>query len=208
MHNIRIERLWVDVTTGFGGKWKELFLSLEDYYDLDRDSTAHIWLIHRLFLSLINYDAQLWSQVWNAHKMRLPDQGSQSPNEMYELGSYSHGCRGEILRPDENEDMDWDQFGIDFEDLQNRRLLTHHRQQNVDDSDPERPSWVDQNGEPPNLNQVPVDDPLSPLNLAQQSALNSLLMNFPTPTPNDGVSLASLWVHALSYCRNQGWEGF
>ncbi|KAG2063868.1 hypothetical protein BDR04DRAFT_1036922 [Suillus decipiens] len=35
VHNIRIERLWVDVTNGIGQKWKEFFQTLEAYDNLN-----------------------------------------------------------------------------------------------------------------------------------------------------------------------------
>ena len=57
VHNIRIERLWQDVTRGFGRKWKEFFQQLEVEWGLDPNNDAHIWLLHYLFLEAINEDA-------------------------------------------------------------------------------------------------------------------------------------------------------
>ncbi|KAI0371588.1 hypothetical protein BV20DRAFT_1051599 [Pilatotrama ljubarskyi] len=58
VHNIRIERLWVDVTSGFGSKWKEFFHQLEAQHGLNVDNDAHVWLLHHLFLEAINRDAE------------------------------------------------------------------------------------------------------------------------------------------------------
>ena len=49
VHNIRIEWLWVNVTSGFGRKWKTFFQDLELHDGLNPDSDAHIWLLHHLF---------------------------------------------------------------------------------------------------------------------------------------------------------------
>ena len=35
VHNSRIERIWYDITEGFGGKWKDMFTDLEANYGLD-----------------------------------------------------------------------------------------------------------------------------------------------------------------------------
>ncbi|THH10681.1 hypothetical protein EW146_g8295 [Bondarzewia mesenterica] len=54
VHNTRIERLWYDITQGFGQKWKNFFLELEHHYGLDPDRPAHIWLLYHLFLATID----------------------------------------------------------------------------------------------------------------------------------------------------------
>ncbi|KAG6860001.1 hypothetical protein C0995_000688 [Termitomyces sp. Mi166 len=60
VHNIRLERLWVDVTRGAGKKWKDLFRHLEVHDGLNADNDAHIW---HLFLSAINTDLEVWTKV-------------------------------------------------------------------------------------------------------------------------------------------------
>lgn len=60
VHNTRIERLWYDVTHGFGEKWKKFFYLLESHHGLNPLAPAHIWLLHHLFLAAINEDAQEW----------------------------------------------------------------------------------------------------------------------------------------------------
>ena len=42
VHNSWIERIWYDVTEGFGGKWKDMFIDLEANYGLDINNAAHI----------------------------------------------------------------------------------------------------------------------------------------------------------------------
>ena len=57
VHNIRIERLWVDVTQGVGHKWYIFFEDLERSGLLDINNDAHIWLLHFMFLEPINWGA-------------------------------------------------------------------------------------------------------------------------------------------------------
>lgn len=71
VHNTRIERLWYDVTSGFGQKWNNFFYDLEMHCSLNPDSAWHIWLLHYLFLSAINDDAAEWVMMWNNHTMQL-----------------------------------------------------------------------------------------------------------------------------------------
>lgn len=71
VHNTRIERLWYDVTKGFGQKWKNFFIELETHYHLQAHNTAHIWLLHYLFKASIDQDAAEWVEAWNAHTMQL-----------------------------------------------------------------------------------------------------------------------------------------
>jgi len=46
VHNIRIERLWVDITAQIGASWAEAFTDLEINHGLDINNTHHIWLLH------------------------------------------------------------------------------------------------------------------------------------------------------------------
>ena len=48
VHNIRIERLWVDVTAKVGARWASTFRYLEQHMGLDINSANHIWLLHHL----------------------------------------------------------------------------------------------------------------------------------------------------------------
>ena len=83
VHNSRIERIWYDVTEGFGGKWKDLFTDLEANEGLDVDNLAHIWLLQYLFLDHVNRDALAWAEAWNIHKLQMRDGGQKSPQEMF-----------------------------------------------------------------------------------------------------------------------------
>jgi hypothetical protein len=94
VHNVRIERLWVDFTQGVGRKWREFFEDLEMNDGLDLDLPAHIWLLHWLFLEAINTDISEWVDAWNHHKVSLQGEHDKSPRDMYIFGMLEHGPRG------------------------------------------------------------------------------------------------------------------
>ncbi|KAJ6447336.1 hypothetical protein C8R45DRAFT_1057464 [Mycena sanguinolenta] len=50
VHNIRIERLWVDWTTGVGKKWATFFYELEYEEGLYTDNTAHLQSPREMFM--------------------------------------------------------------------------------------------------------------------------------------------------------------
>lgn len=71
VHNSRIERLWYDVTVGFGRKWKEMFQHLEAQEGLNTACRPHKWLLCHLFLSSLNDEAKRWQGYWNNHMMSI-----------------------------------------------------------------------------------------------------------------------------------------
>ena len=76
--NTRIERLWVEVGRRFAYQWRAFFLRLERCHLLHRDDPQHRWLLHYLFLDLINQDCQKFCEEWNSHP--ISGAGGHSPN--------------------------------------------------------------------------------------------------------------------------------
>jgi hypothetical protein len=69
----------VEVGSQFARRWRGFFYRLEALHQLDRTDAAHLWLIHYLFLDMINSDCAEFQAEWNAH----PISGAghdQSPN--------------------------------------------------------------------------------------------------------------------------------
>ncbi|KAJ6543011.1 hypothetical protein B0H19DRAFT_957835, partial [Mycena capillaripes] len=89
-HNTRIERLWVEVGSQFARRWRAFFYRLEALHGLDRSNAHHLWLLHLLFLSLINEDCEDFRAEWNCHP--ISGEGhSQSPNDMCFVGQVQNG---------------------------------------------------------------------------------------------------------------------
>lgn len=77
--NTRIERLWVEVGRRFVRQWRAFFTRLEKHHLLEKRNSQHRWLLHHLFLDLLNEDCQKFCDEWNAHPISGVA-GGQSPN--------------------------------------------------------------------------------------------------------------------------------
>ncbi|KAH8813646.1 hypothetical protein DL96DRAFT_1472606 [Flagelloscypha sp. PMI_526] len=132
VHNIRVEHLWYDVTQGFGAKWKKFFFALELHHGLSPDNTAHLWLLHFLFLQSIDQDAQEWAESWNNHRLQLQNARDRSPRDLFIFGMVENGIRGFELGQEPEEDVitDPEVYGVDWEDLHNPTLLSHLEDEN------------------------------------------------------------------------------
>ena len=195
VHNIRIERLWLDFTSGVGSKWKLFFEELEYSYGLDRDNPAHIWLLHHLFLLAINIDAQNWANAWNNHKVSTPDQGQRSPHDLRWFSMLQNGTRGFEVLPQDLDTEEIDEYGIDWDDYNNSQVLSHHNEANVVDHLSHNPFVT---YEPEHLNDIQVDEPGCPLSVHQLGLLHEGLR----PYPSNGTmeSRKIQWVRALDIC--------
>ena len=130
VHNIRIEQLWVDVTLGFGGKWKIFFHDLEAYDNLDPGNNAHIWLLHHLFLHEINKDIEDWLGSWNNHTMSIQGQRSRTPHDMFFFGMIKEGLGGIEYANDDLSEDELAGYGIDWQDLADHHIRRHHNTAN------------------------------------------------------------------------------
>lgn len=207
MHNIRIERLWCDVTRGFGRKWSNFFLSLEFSCGLRPDLDAHIWLIHHLFLPGINQDAADWARSWNEHKIRLDTERTRSPRDLFFFGMIENGLRGFDAEPvvsvHEDDDIDdLDAYGIDWGDLNDADIMAHHTEFNADQElnmgDVANPF---SNEGPHQLSHVEVSEPLCPLSADEVTLLNAHLANSPHSESRNMNSRRAVWIDALDFCR-------
>jgi hypothetical protein len=77
--NTRIERLWVEVGKRFVRHWRAFFTRLERCHLLERTNPHHRWLLHYLFLDMINEDCKKFCEEWNAHPISGVG-GGRSPN--------------------------------------------------------------------------------------------------------------------------------
>jgi hypothetical protein len=116
VHNQRIERLWGDLTKDLGNKWREFFAYLEHHGLLDVDNPLHIWLLHYVFLDLLNCEIRAWVETWNSHKLELRGERDKTPKEMFYLGMMNQGVRGVFPAPSEEEAIaEIAEYGIDWE---------------------------------------------------------------------------------------------
>ena len=197
VHNTRIERLWFDVTSGFGGKWKTFFLELEQTCGLDADRTEHIWLLHHLFLAAINQDALQWAEAWNAHRLHARGTRAASPREMFMFGMATDGPRGFDL-PHNADPDDLASYGIDWAALANPVLMRHHREDNPGARADDPPFTA--TSQPSHLSHVPCEPPHCPLPPAQVAMLDQHLAAHFDLSSRDMLVRRNLWSSALEYC--------
>ncbi|KAJ7882207.1 hypothetical protein B0H14DRAFT_3756899 [Mycena olivaceomarginata] len=173
VHNTRIERLWYDVTHGFGQKWKKFFTDLEVHHGLNPQIPAHIWLLHHLFLEQITADAQEWAEAWNSHHLTLRGERDRSPRDIFFFSMYHDGPRGLEYRQDPIDEPidDPTLYGIDWDVADDPTLMNHLLVQNPQD-------WADGNPFAPGidrLSHVPCDAPDCPFSAEQVAELDQRL---------------------------------
>ncbi|KAF7430680.1 hypothetical protein PC9H_006389 [Pleurotus ostreatus] len=212
VHNIRIERLWVDVTRGFGKKWKDFFHHLEIHDGLDHNNNAHIWLLHYLFLSALNHDAAMWAEAWNNHSLSLRGQPNRTPRELYTEGMLTRGVRGLVpassgevgpLDQEEEEvvstDEEYAAYGVDWDDILNERLREHHNTHNSDHHGTSNPFVSDL---PDHMPHVKVTDARCPFSEDQLEALNTFVQNLPMINVADMNSRRLVWITTLEWAES------
>ncbi|OSC97868.1 hypothetical protein PYCCODRAFT_1376313 [Trametes coccinea BRFM310] len=208
VHNIRIERLWVDVTMGFGSKWKLLFYELETVHGLDVGNDAHVWLLHHIFLPNLNRDAEVWAATWNQHIVARRGERHMAPAQMYLHGLAEHGQCGllpgpladDAPEPPANGSADdaYAGYGIDWADLEHSRIREHHDMHNPNDGDPSNPFLSNQ---PNHLSHVEVPDTRCPFTHEQLQLLDIQLSLLPCSQQNTVQGYTELWLAALHYSR-------
>ncbi|KAJ7473885.1 hypothetical protein B0H11DRAFT_2429821 [Mycena galericulata] len=113
VHNVRIERLWVDVTVQVGATWAERFTVFEIRHGLD-----------------INNPARVFAQSWNQHRIQIRGGPNRSPADMFYFDMHINGVRGNQLPEDQISDEELEVFGIDWAGLRDDTLLQSQRQNN------------------------------------------------------------------------------
>ena len=196
VHNVRIERLWVDVTAQLGAKWADIFTELELRYGLDINNTNHIWLLHHLFLSTINQELAFFAESWNQHRIQMRDGPNRSPADMFVFDTLVQGVRGGQL-PDAMDSEELEVYGVDWEALRDDRLLRSQRANNSNSEGSS--SWIGRTGPPGDLNEVYLEAPRSPLPPQDIGLLNGALQE---PIGTDGADIIERWRHGLAYARS------
>lgn len=70
LHNQRIERLWRDVYRCVCSTYHEIFYSLESVGALEPESETDLFVLHALYLPLINHSLKEFLNAWNSHPIR------------------------------------------------------------------------------------------------------------------------------------------
>ncbi|KAJ3717149.1 hypothetical protein C8R42DRAFT_566798, partial [Lentinula raphanica] len=159
VHNVRIERLWVDVSNYITQPWNDHFTLLETQHQLDPSNPNHIWLLHHLFLNMINESLTFWMGGWNCHRVsqRRGNGPARSPEDMWGFDMLANGLRGDPVDQYAMSDAELEVFGVDWEGLQDETLLQSLRRNYAHEQGLN--TWLGRSGPPEHLNEVRVDPP-------------------------------------------------
>ncbi len=193
VHNVRIERLWVDITAQIGSLWHDQFTNLELHHGLNVNNRHHLWLLQYLFLNAINTQLEEFIQAWNNHRIQIRHGPNRSPIDMFGFDMLVHGHRGEdlVLSPAELE-----VFGVDWEGLHDVRVMETHRSNNPPNE--ASTSLIGRQGPPDGLNQVNVNPAPVPEHVDRFGAQLLAWLDTQPETP----SIPVLWFYALGLCRD------
>ncbi|KAJ3845842.1 hypothetical protein EV368DRAFT_53507 [Lentinula lateritia] len=197
IHNVRIERLWVDVSHYVSQTWHDLFTHLELHHSLDISNTNHIWLLQHLFLSTINEQLTFWAEGWNNHRISQCNGPSRSPEDMFGFDMIANGLRGGSLDEVSMTDEELEVFGLDWDGLRDEVLLRSLRQNYNNEGSS---SWLGQRGPPPELNQIVVDPPPGLFTLEQIAWMDEQLSRLAHGPQEEDV--VQLWITALAIARS------
>ncbi|KDQ05870.1 hypothetical protein BOTBODRAFT_122172, partial [Botryobasidium botryosum FD-172 SS1] len=196
VHNTRAERLWVELTQAVGATWKDLFETLEASFGLDQAADAHIWLLHHLFLSVINAHVLEFQAAWNSHVLEIDGGRYRSPRDLWWFGQLERGARGLNVYSPPDDDLqpeDLEGYGIDWEAMGHPATMRHFHQHNphlaADDENPFRTG--DQ------MPYVDVPEVACPLTLQEVRYLDDHLHHFPNTIHSTKEERIQLWVTAL-----------
>ncbi|KAI0313031.1 hypothetical protein OF83DRAFT_1036162, partial [Amylostereum chailletii] len=201
VHNVRIERLWVDITAQVGATWADHFTRLEMDHGLDINNAAHMWLLHYLFLPIINQQLSFFADAWNQHQMQIRGARNRSPADMFGFDMYVHGVRGDVLPAEENMgEEELEVYRVDWEGLRDDRVLRSHRSNNSTQEEPS--SWVGRVGPPERLNEVPLEPPpnyvLPPEDMEQ---LNLIVDDWISQADDEAIVTA--WAYGVAFARSR-----
>lgn len=199
VHNVRIERLWVDVTVQVGATWSERFTIFEIRHGLDINNVNHVWLLHFLFLSTINSQLAFFAQSWNQHRIQIRRGPNRSPADMFVFDMLVNGVRGNQLPEDDISEEELEVYGIDWEGLRDDALLESQRNNNP--AAEGATSWVGRVGPPAlaDLSSVVVEPPPGTLGDAEVNDIYNAVQHLLGSADDDDCIAA--WSIALSYVR-------
>ncbi|KAJ3965215.1 hypothetical protein EV361DRAFT_974035 [Lentinula raphanica] len=199
VHNVRIERLWVDVSNYISQNWNDIFTRLEMHHQLDVNNPNHIWLLHYLFINTINESLAFWVEGWNCHRISQRRGGgpARSPEDMWGFDMLAHGLRGDPVDQYTMTDAELEVFGVDWEGLRDNDLLRSLRRNYAHEEGSN--TWLGRGGPPEHLNEVRVDPPSGLMTAHEIQPLDVLLLTF--PCRYNETDVVNIWHSALVYTR-------
>ena len=115
VRNQRIERLWRDVYRCVCSTFHEVFYFLEGRQLLDPDNDNDLFVLHCIFLPIIEHQLQSFLEAWNLHAVRT--ERHWTPRKMWINGMISVDNRGQTAVRDVVEEIEGDinDFGLEYD---------------------------------------------------------------------------------------------
>lgn len=192
------------MTKQVGLKWKGFFEDLEFHHGFDPNNPCHIWLLHLLFLSMINNEINFFIENWNHHRLQIQGETSCSPIDLFKLDMLVCGVQGTPMKPAQTHEqvatLDADEGEVDLETygVDSEALSIHNVRHSLCNNSIAEPlsSWIGQCGPPSHLNLVEVEAPdLVPHDEDQLWARAGHLVE-------DPCQRTQLWNKALVYMKS------
>jgi hypothetical protein len=81
--------------------------------------------LHHLFLQTLNQQLAFFAESWNHHQIQIHGGPNRSPIDMFGFDMLVHGVRGDHVYSEEDglTDKELEVYGVDWEALQNERIL-------------------------------------------------------------------------------------
>ncbi|ESK83233.1 hypothetical protein Moror_3271 [Moniliophthora roreri MCA 2997] len=182
----------------------ELFEELEAHHGLKHHNHNYLWLLHLLFLPLINEHLTFWAESWNHHRITIWQGGpSCSPYDMFRFDMLVCGWRGGSLEDHRMSQEELEVFGINWKGLHDDVLLQQICQEYVEDG---ADSWLRRQGPPLKTSRVPLDNPANPFTEDQTQWLRERAQELPTGANIESVQ--TRWIYGLAYARQVNSDAF
>ena len=175
-------------------KWKLFLQDLETRHGLRVDNDGHVWLLHHLYLDLLNEQIMEWAAHWNAHTICLKREKNKSPRRMFLQGTRERNAPGmrEVTEAHEEAIEDLAKFGVDYDAMEDGALIDHLQAHNGNPFHDHAPN---------HFNKVRCEAPEPPLTVDQLRVLdNTLREDFDLATKNMEV-WKLIWDRALRVCH-------
>jgi len=144
---------------------------------------------------MINNDAAQWAAAWNSHVLSRRGEPHRSLQHMFVQGVIENGHRSGIIPAPEDDMVDnIDSYGIDWDDLDNSHLRSHHDAHNSPDEDGTNPFVSNQ---PTHLSNVEVPDARCPFTAEQMQCFQYRIDTLLNQNHTDTQSRRLLWIQAL-----------
>ncbi|CAB3995636.1 Hypothetical predicted protein [Paramuricea clavata] len=115
VHDQRIERLWREVNGIVSSRFVNIFVYLESFV-LDTTSELHLFVLHLVYLPLVNQALRELRESWNNHSLSTEvTERNLSPMQLWVQGMISsrNSHYSAVRSVQDDLQVNWNDYGID-----------------------------------------------------------------------------------------------